>query len=63
MTELINRLQTQANLSEAQAAEALQIIKDFVIEKFPMLAGAVDNIFQTPDSKPRGSSFADEDIL
>jgi hypothetical protein len=63
MTELINRLQTQANLSEAQAAEALQIIKDFVIEKFPMLAGAVDNIFQTPDSQAGGSSFADEDIL
>lgn len=63
MTELINRLQTKANLSEAQAAQALQIIKDFVIEKFPMLAGAVDNIFQTPESKAGGSSFADEDIL
>ena len=45
MTELINKLVERAGVSTDQAVKSLDVIKDFVKEKFPMLAGAVDNIF------------------
>ena len=47
MQELITRLTEKAGISTEQAATALETIKDFVKEKFPMLAGAVDNMFGT----------------
>lgn len=47
MNELIERLKTQAGLTEDQATKSLEAIKDFVKEKFPMLGGAVDNIFKS----------------
>lgn len=50
MQELINRLKENAGISEEQATKALETIKDFVKEKFPMLAGAVDNMFGSSDS-------------
>jgi len=50
MQELINRLMENAGISEAQATKALETIKDFVKEKFPMLGGAVDNMFGAPGS-------------
>ena len=45
MQELINRLKENAGITDEQAAKALETIKDFVKEKFPMLGGAVDNMF------------------
>lgn len=45
MTELINKLIAEAGLSAEQAGKSLDVIKAFVKEKFPMLAGAVDNVF------------------
>ena len=45
MQELISRLTQNAGITEEQAAKALETIKDFVKEKFPMLGGAVDNLF------------------
>lgn len=45
MHELITRLTEKAGISTEQAAKALETIKDFVKEKFPMMAGAVDNLF------------------
>ena len=48
MNELILKLQQNAGLTAEQAEKSLQTIKQFVVEKFPMLAGAVDNIF--PDT-------------
>lgn len=54
MHELINRLKENAGINEEQAIKALEIIKDFVKEKFPMLGGAVDNLFAS-------SGSADED--
>ncbi len=45
MEELINRLKQNVGINDEQAAKALQTIKDFVKEKFPMLGGAVDNMF------------------
>lgn len=46
MDELIEQLQTKAGLTEEQSIKAIETIKDFVKEKFPMMAGAVDQLFE-----------------
>ena len=51
MQELITRLTQNAGITEEQAAKALETIKDFVKEKFPMLGGAVDNMFASRSSE------------
>lgn len=45
MQELIDRLKAEAGLTEEQAKQAIATIKNFVIEKYPMLEGAVNNVF------------------
>ena len=45
MQELIQRLQTEAGLTEQQAGQAIEVIKNFTKEKFPGFAGAIDNLF------------------
>jgi hypothetical protein len=45
MNELINRLMQEAGLSAEQAQKAIETIAGFVKEKFPMLGGAVDQVF------------------
>ncbi len=45
MQELITRLTERAGISADQANKAIDTIKEFVKEKFPMLGGAVDNMF------------------
>ena len=45
MQELIDKLKSEAGLTDEQAKKALQTIKDYVVEKFPMLEGAVNNVF------------------
>ena len=45
MHELIEKLKTEAGLSDEQAKQAIATIKNFVVEKFPMLEGAVNNVF------------------
>jgi hypothetical protein len=45
MQELIDKLKTEAGLTEEQAKKAIATIKGFVVEKFPMLEGAVNNLF------------------
>ena len=45
MQELIDKLKTEAGLTDDQAKKAIETIKNFVIEKFPMLEGAVGNLF------------------
>lgn len=46
MQELIDQLKEKAGLSDEQAAKAIETIKDFVKDKFPMMAGAVDKLFE-----------------
>jgi hypothetical protein len=46
MEELIEQLKEKAGLSDEQAAKAIETIKDFVKDKFPMMAGAVDQLFK-----------------
>ena len=45
MQELIDKLKAEAGLTEEQAKQAITTIKNFVVEKFPMLEGAIDNVF------------------
>jgi len=56
MQEIIERLETQAGLNPEQAQKAIETIADFVKEKFPMLGGAVDQIFTTGGSGNSGGS-------
>jgi hypothetical protein len=44
MEELINRLKAQG-LTEEQAYKAIDVIKDFAKEKFPLFAGAINKLF------------------
>ena len=45
MKELIDRLKSQAGLNDQQAMKSIEVIKNFIKEKFPMFAGAVDDLF------------------
>lgn len=45
MNELIDKLVKEAGLTPEQAQKSLQVVVEFVKEQFPMLGGAVDNIF------------------
>lgn len=45
VSELVERLKTNAGLSDEQAQKVLETIKDFIVEKYPMLQGAVTNLF------------------
>jgi hypothetical protein len=45
MQELVNKLMTEAGLTEAQSYDAIRIIKDFAKSKFPIFGGAIDKLF------------------
>jgi nucleoid DNA-binding protein len=45
MEELIEKLKTEAGLTDEQAKKAIEAIKSYVVEKFPMLEGAIGNLF------------------
>ena len=65
MTELINKLVAEAGLSAEQAGKSIEVVKDFVKEKFPMLAGAVDNVFSSAaaQEEPSAAKAADSGSL
>lgn len=45
MQDLIEKLKAEAGLTDEQAKKAIETIKNYVVEKFPMLEGAVSNLF------------------
>jgi hypothetical protein len=45
MQELIEKLKSEAGLTDEQAKQAIETIKTFVVEKFPMLEGAIGSLF------------------
>ena len=45
VSELVEKLKSQAGLSDEQANKVIETIKNFVVEKYPMLSGAVNNMF------------------
>ena len=44
VNELKERLKTTAGLSDEQANKTLETIKDFLVEKYPMMQGMVENL-------------------
>jgi hypothetical protein len=51
MDELINKIMASAGITAEQSAKALDAVKDYVKEKFPMMAGAVDKLFEGGEKK------------
>lgn len=45
MQELIDKLKAEAGLTDEQAKKAIESVKNYVVEKFPMLEGAVGSLF------------------
>lgn len=60
MQELIDQLTQKAGLSADQAKKAIATVSDFVKEKFPMMADAVDKLLGTSggDSAPAATTAA-----
>ena len=56
MQELIDKLMAQG-LTEEQAQKAIEVIKNFTKEKFPLFGGAIDKLFDKYGTK------AEEDYL
>lgn len=50
MQELIDRVTQEAGVTPEQAKKSIEAIAGFVKEKFPMMAGAVDQLFMTGNS-------------
>jgi hypothetical protein len=42
---LVAKLQNELGLNEQQAIKAIDLIKDFAKEKFPIFGGAIDKLF------------------
>ncbi len=51
MEELISKIMANAGITAEQSAKALETVKDYVKEKFPMMAGAVDKLFEGENKK------------
>jgi CHASE3 domain sensor protein len=60
MQELISRLTEKAGISPEQASKAVDTIKEFVKEKFPMMSGAVDNLLSGNAAEATASNVAEQ---
>ena len=47
MNELIERITSAAGVTPEQAKTAVETVASYVKEKFPMMAGAVDQLFKS----------------
>ena len=50
MQELIDRLVSEAGITPEQAKKSVETIANYVKEQFPMLGGAVDQVFKSNSS-------------
>jgi hypothetical protein len=50
MQELIEKLKTEHGLSQDQSENILVTVKNFIKEKFPMMAGTLDNLFPAKET-------------
>lgn len=62
MQELIQKITGKTGISTEQAAQVVDTVKDYIKEKFPMVAGAVDNLF-SGDKAAATSGAADSSLL
>lgn len=56
MNEIVERVAAHAGISNEQAQKAVEAIASFVKEKFPMLEGAVENMFGSGGDKDSGGA-------
>jgi hypothetical protein len=56
MQELVERMKAEG-LTEEQAYKAIEIIKGFTKEKFPLFAGAIDKLFDKYGPKDDADDF------
>lgn len=61
MEELIQKLQSNHGLTAEQSHGILNTITGYIKEKFPMVAGAVDNLFQS-GTTPSGPGTTPADV-
>jgi hypothetical protein len=59
MEELLQKLQNVHGLSAEQSQGILTTITGYIKEKFPMVAGAIDNLFQSGTTPSAGTTPAD----
>lgn len=57
MKELIDRLTSEVGLTEDQAIKAVTMMKDFAKEKFPLLSGAIEKVFNKYSYKQDEEDF------
>lgn len=56
MQEIIQQLKSKAGLSDEQASKAVQVITDFIGEKFPMIKGQLSGLMgDSPKEKGGGA--------
>lgn len=51
MLDLVEKLKLTVGITDEQALKAIEVIKDYTKEKFPMFAGAIDNVFKDAASQ------------
>lgn len=56
MEELIQKLQNEHGLSSEQSQGILNTITGYIKEKFPMVAGAIDNLFHSGSTSTTSSA-------
>ena len=44
--DLIEKLKLSTGITDEQAIKAIEVIKNYTKEKFPMFAGAIDGLFE-----------------
>ena len=59
MNELIEKLQNVHGLSAEQSHGILNTITGYIKEKFPMVSGAIDNLFQSGTTPSSGTTPAE----
>ncbi len=45
MNDLIEKLKLSVGITDEQATKAIDVIKNYTKEKFPMFGGAIDELF------------------
>lgn len=61
MDQLIQKLQSAHGLSEEESHKILGTIADYLKERFPMVGGAIDNLFQS-GTTPTGPGTTPGDV-
>lgn len=56
MNELIKKIAETHGLSEEQSQKILATIVEYIKDKFPMVSGAVDNLFQEGTTPSAGTT-------